>query len=113
MQSPPNMICRLIFPHPQQNENNTVILLLISTEIIPFCLHLMETGSELSKMVAIFIIQKIVLNETGLMYSCPTYERFFAVGTDHCNMVNQLVETRDAGGSDQSNMSFVAISNCQ
>jgi CCR4-NOT transcription complex subunit 9 len=38
----------------------------------------METGSELSKTVAIFIGQ--------------TYERFYAVGTVLSNMVNQLVE---------------------
>jgi CCR4-NOT transcription complex subunit 9 len=28
----------------------------------------METGSELSKTVAIFIVQKILLDETGLTY---------------------------------------------
>jgi hypothetical protein len=54
----------------------------------------METGSELSKTVAIFIVQKILLDETGLTYICHTYERFFAVGTVLSNMVNQLVETQ-------------------
>lgn len=54
----------------------------------------METGSELSKTVAIFIVQKILLDETGLTYICHTYERFFAVGTVLSSMVNQLVETQ-------------------
>ena len=84
-------------PHlslPQQNDNNTVIHFLLSTEIIPLCLRIMETGSELSKTVAIFIVQKILLDETGLTYICHTYERFFAVGTVLSNMVNQLVETQ-------------------
>lgn len=54
----------------------------------------METGSELSKTVAIFIVQKILLDETGLAYICHTYERFYAVGTVLSNMVNQLVETQ-------------------
>lgn len=72
----------------------------------------METGSELSKTVAIFIVQKILLDETGLTYmyaslqsysmilepsyfgSCHTYERFYAVGTVLSNMVTQLVETQ-------------------
>lgn len=54
----------------------------------------METGSELSKTVAIFIVQKILLDETGLTYICQTYERFYAVGTVLSNMVNQLVETQ-------------------
>ncbi|KAJ2967631.1 hypothetical protein NUW54_g13453 [Trametes sanguinea] len=48
----------------------------------------------LSKTVAIFIVQKILLDETGLTYICHTYERFYAVGTVLSNMVNQLVETQ-------------------
>ena len=78
----------------QQNDNNTVIHFLLSTEIIPLCLRIMETGSELSKTVAIFIVQKILLDETGLTYICHTYERFYAVGTVLSNMVTQLVETQ-------------------
>ena len=54
----------------------------------------METGSELSKTVAIFIVQKILLDETGLTYICHTYERFFAVSTVLSNMVNQLVDSQ-------------------
>lgn len=52
----------------------------------------METGSELSKTVAIFIVQKILLDDIGLAYICATYERFYAVGTVLSNMVTQLVE---------------------
>ncbi|PCH44395.1 cell differentiation proteins Rcd1-like protein [Wolfiporia cocos MD-104 SS10] len=78
----------------KQNDNNYVIHFLLSTEIIPLCLRIMETGSELSKTVAIFIVQKILLDETGLTYICHTYERFYAVGTVLSNMVNQLVETQ-------------------
>ncbi|KIY52908.1 Rcd1-like protein [Fistulina hepatica ATCC 64428] len=78
----------------KQNDNNTVIHFLLSTEIIPLCLRIMETGSELSKTVAIFIVQKILLDETGLTYICHTYERFYAVGTVLGNMVTQLVETQ-------------------
>lgn len=52
----------------------------------------METGSELSKTVAIFIVQKILLDDMGLAYICQTYERFYAVGTVLSNMVTQLVE---------------------
>ena len=56
----------------------------------------METGSELSKTVAIFIVQKILLDDNGLNYICATYERFYAVGTVLSNMVNQLVEQQTA-----------------
>ena len=41
----------------------------------------METGSELSKTVATFIVQKILLDEAGLTYVCSTAERFYAVST--------------------------------
>lgn len=54
----------------------------------------METGSELSKTVAIFIVQKILLDDLGLQYICQTYERFYAVGTVLSNMVTTLAETQ-------------------
>jgi len=54
----------------------------------------METGSELSKTVAIFIVQKILLDDMGLNYICQTYERFYAVGTVLSNMVLQLQESQ-------------------
>ncbi|KAF8418029.1 cell differentiation family protein [Tirmania nivea] len=75
-----------------KNDSPDVINFLLSTEIIPLCLRIMETGSELSKTVAIFIVQKILLDDMGLAYICQTYERFYAVGTVLSNMVNQLVE---------------------
>jgi CCR4-NOT transcription complex subunit 9 len=53
-----------------------VITFLLSTEIIPLCLKIMEHGSELSKTVATFILQKILTDDTGLAYICQTYERF-------------------------------------
>lgn len=49
----------------KQNDNSDVINFLLSTEIIPLCLRIMETGSELSKTVAIFIVQKILLDEVS------------------------------------------------
>ena len=67
---------------------------MLTTEIIPLCLRIMETGSELSKTVAIFIVQKILLDDMGLNYICQTYERFYAVGTVLSNMVQMLVDQR-------------------
>ena len=52
----------------------------------------METGSELSKTVATFIVQKILLDDMGLQYICATAERFYAVSTVLSNMVALLVE---------------------
>ena len=82
-------------PNNQGNTNSSpTITFLLTTEIIPLCLRIMETGSELSKTVAIFIVQKILLDDTGLNYICATYERFYAVGTVLSNMVTCLVEVQ-------------------
>ena len=77
-------------------DDSEVINFLLQTEIIPLCLRIMETGSELSKTVATFIVQKILLDEMGLNYICTTAERFYAVSTVLANMVATLVETPSA-----------------
>jgi len=73
-----------------------VINFLLSTEIIPLCLRIMETGSELSKTVATFIVQKILLDDMGLNYICATAERFYAISTVLSNMVTALKEMPSA-----------------
>ena len=84
-------------PDLQQNDNSTVIHFLLSKEIISLCLRIIETGSELSKNLAIFIVQKILLDETGLTYICRVDERFYVVGTVLSEVVNRLVETQAVG----------------
>jgi len=73
-----------------------VINFLLSTEIIPLCLRIMETGSELSKTVATFIVQKILLDDMGLSYICAIAERFYAVSTVLSNMMHTLTEQPSA-----------------
>ncbi|KAL7068484.1 putative cell differentiation protein Rcd1 [Cryptosporidium serpentis] len=70
-----------------------VVSFLLQTEIIPLCLRVMETGSELSKTLATFIIQKILLDELGLSYICATPERFFTVCQVLGNVVTQHNES--------------------
>ena len=74
-------------------DDTEVIHFLLQTEIIPLCLRIMETGSELSKTVATFIVQKILLDNAGLNYICATAERFYAVCTVLSNMVSSLLQT--------------------
>ncbi|XP_045828706.1 CCR4-NOT transcription complex subunit 9-like [Trifolium pratense] len=62
-----------------KDSSKEVILFLLSTEIIPLCLRSMEIGNELSKNVATFILQKILLDDDGLAYVCATTDRFLAV----------------------------------
>mmetsp|Transcript_27798 Transcript_27798/g.54342 ORF Transcript_27798/g.54342 Transcript_27798/m.54342 type:complete len:281 (-) Transcript_27798:21-863(-) len=73
-------------------DDSDVINFLLTTEIIPLCLRIMESGSELSKTVATFIVQKILLDDMGLQYVCATAERFFAVSNVLNNMVAGLAK---------------------
>ena len=73
-------------------DDSEVISFLLQTEIIPLCLRIMDNGSELSKTVATFIIQKILLDDMGLNYICATYERFSTVSSVLSKMVLGLVE---------------------
>lgn len=74
-------------------DDTEVVNFLLQTEVIPLCLRIMESGSELSKTVATFIVQKILLDETGLNYICATPERFYAVSNVLSSMVTKLLET--------------------
>ncbi|KAL8462491.1 hypothetical protein ACS0TY_032694 [Phlomoides rotata] len=73
-------------------DDTEVINFLLFTEIIPLCLRTMEMGSELSKTVATFIVQKILLDDVGLEYICTTAERFYAVSRVLSSMVTALAE---------------------
>ncbi|KGK36502.1 hypothetical protein JL09_g4342 [Pichia kudriavzevii] len=75
-----------------KNDSPEVIQFLLTTEIIPLCLKIMESSSELNKTVAIFIVQKILLDEQGLNYICQTYDRFEAVAKVLGVIVKQLVD---------------------
>eukprot|EP00438_Fugacium_kawagutii_P004326 Skav220058 [mRNA] locus=scaffold1709:53891:54637:- [translate_table: standard] len=65
---------------------------LLNTEIVPLCLRIMEHGSELSKTVAMFIVQKLLLDEQGLLFVCQSEVRFYAVAKVLATMVDGLVE---------------------
>lgn len=70
-----------------------VIKFLLSTEIIPLCFCTMEYGTELSKTVATFIIQKIVLDDAGLQHVCETAARIQYIAHVLGNVVLGLRET--------------------
>lgn len=50
-------------------DDSEVINFLLTTEIIPLCLRIMETGSELSRTVATFIVQKACHHANCLFFS--------------------------------------------
>eukprot|EP00475_Leptophrys_vorax_P043483 TRINITY_DN8388_c0_g1_i4.p2 TRINITY_DN8388_c0_g1~~TRINITY_DN8388_c0_g1_i4.p2 ORF type:complete len:354 (-),score=93.57 TRINITY_DN8388_c0_g1_i4:2754-3815(-) len=71
-------------------EDPDVISFLLQTEIIPLCLRIMETGNELLRTVATFIVQKILQDDAGLSYICATPDRFYAVSGVLSLMVDNL-----------------------
>lgn len=73
-------------------DDEAVVNFLLQTEVIPLCLKIMESGSELSRTVATFIVQKILLDGNGLNYICATAERFYAVSTILEKMVVTLID---------------------
>lgn len=85
-----------------KNDTPEVINFLLTTEIVPLCLNIMEISSELSKTVAIFILQKILLDDQGLSYICTTYERFHTVSSVLAKMVDQLSAATQQAAQPQS-----------
>lgn len=75
-----------------KNDDESVIQFLLQTEIIPLCLRIMEHGSELSRTVATFIVQKVLMDQQGLNYICATGDRFYAVSAVLSSMVGTLTE---------------------
>ncbi|KAL5207151.1 hypothetical protein ABZP36_031586 [Zizania latifolia] len=73
-------------------ENTEVINFLLQNEFVPLCLHTMTIGSELSRTVATFILEKIILDDAGLCYICANADRFFAVGAALSGMATSLVD---------------------
>ena len=75
-----------------KHDSPDVIKFLITTEAVPICLRIMETGNELCKTVAIFIIQKTLLDEYGLSFFCQSYEYLYMLVSVLNVMTVQLVE---------------------
>lgn len=74
-----------------KHDDAEVVDFLIASEVIPLCLAIMEHGTELSKTVAVFILEKIIVHEKGLNYVCQTPDRFFSVHNVLLNMVTHMV----------------------
>nr|AFK44780.1 unknown [Lotus japonicus] len=73
-------------------EDVEIISFLLSTEIIPLCLHTMEIGTVLSKTVSTFIIQRVLSHHVGKEYVFARPDRFFAIGQVLGKVVAFLVE---------------------
>jgi CCR4-NOT transcription complex subunit 9 len=75
-----------------RNDSVNVVEFLLKTEIIPLCLRILDIGTELSKTVSLFIIQKIAASSLGISYIMANGERLDAICTV---LVNILVPPFD------------------
>ncbi|KAJ1876482.1 RNA-binding protein, CCR4-NOT complex subunit Rcd1, partial [Kickxella alabastrina] len=72
-------------------DNREVIRFFVLTEFLPLCLKIMDIGSELCKVVATFIFQKIILDEGGFQYVTSHPRRLHTVLVILNNVINQMV----------------------
>lgn len=77
-----------------KGEESETISFLINTELIVLCLRIMKKGNELSRTVATFIVQKILMDENGLHYVCQTDERLLALAQILRDIIDDIA--RDA-----------------
>uniref|UniRef100_A0A1I8HE11 CCR4-NOT transcription complex subunit 9 n=1 Tax=Macrostomum lignano TaxID=282301 RepID=A0A1I8HE11_9PLAT len=60
----------------KSEDPQAVECLLRTEQLVPLCLRVMDFGSELSRTVATFVVQKVLQDPAGLAYVCNTYQRF-------------------------------------
>lgn len=60
-------------------KDTTTIQTLVGTEIIALCLKIMKKGTQLSRIVSTYIVQKILSDEQGLEFICNTDDRLLAL----------------------------------
>lgn len=75
-----------------KNQDHEIIKYLINTELIVLCLRIIKRGYELPRIVATFILQKILLDNHGLVYICQTDERLYAVIDILIEIFSEVVE---------------------
>ena len=73
------------YSYPARNLFNSIFGVWI------YCFSLVNSV-KLYMQVATFIVQKIMLDDTGLMYICSTRERFLSVSNVLAQMLDALVE---------------------
>ncbi|KAJ1641891.1 RNA-binding protein, CCR4-NOT complex subunit Rcd1 [Coemansia asiatica] len=72
-------------------DNHEVISFFVATEFLPLCLKIMDIGSELCKVVATFIFQKIILDDGGFQYVTSHPKRLHTVLVILNNVINQMI----------------------
>lgn len=60
-------------------EKADIIEYLLQNEFVPLCLRILKFGQEMSRIVAAFIVQKILSDSNGLSHVCTSPERLETV----------------------------------
>ncbi|KRH95172.1 Protein involved in cell differentiation/sexual development [Pseudoloma neurophilia] len=81
-----------VFGQLLKNNDKNILNYLMSTEMIPFCLKLMDIGSNISRKISIHIFYSIIKDDHGLEYACQTFERFIAISVILNSMMLQLID---------------------
>ncbi|KMZ65230.1 putative Cell differentiation protein rcd1 [Zostera marina] len=74
-----------------KTDSPDVVCYLVTTEIVPLCLQIIEMGCELSKSVATYIVLRIIHDEIGLKYILEHPERLFIVGEVLGNLAVSII----------------------
>lgn len=82
-----------------KGEDSETISYLINTELIVLCLRIMKKGNELSRTVATFIVQKILMDENGLLYVCEKEDKMFALAQILKDIIEDIA--KEAKSSDK------------
>lgn len=81
-----------VFGQLLKEKDTQILKYLMSTEMVPFCLKLMDIGTAISKKISIYIFYSIIQTEEGLEYACQTFERFIAITVILNSMCQQIYD---------------------
>lgn len=74
-----------------KTDDPEVIHFLLNTELILLCLRIMDIGLDLSKTLAVFILQKILTDDAGLAFVCSVPNRLQLVSEVFCKVLKIAV----------------------
>ncbi|WCJ37533.1 CCR4-NOT transcription complex subunit 9 [Euphorbia peplus] len=88
-----------------KHDDEQALQFILKTETFPYFLHCMEIGTELTKTVATYILNRVLSHDDGLKYCCVLADRFFIIGRALGNMFEKLLQSgrliREEGNLEQ------------
>lgn len=97
-----------------KTDDPDVIHFLLNTELILLCLRIMDIGLDLSKTLAVFILQKILTDDAGLAFVCSIPNRLQLVSDIFCKVIRTALPktAMPTENSDQRKRLFKHIIRC-